>query len=112
LTNVRKWHIAKFFCNAKLGRDRGTAQMRLGPPFASSRERERTSVAASIGYQRRHDVSTGSEIGKRRFSTHTQSNWPGMRVIKRRLTLQLRLLKGSESMGNHDSKIVDACCVD
>jgi hypothetical protein len=28
------------------------------------------------------------------------------------LALQLRFLKGSESMGNHDSNIVDACCVD
>jgi len=28
------------------------------------------------------------------------------------LALQLRFLKGSESMGNHDSKIVDACGVD
>jgi hypothetical protein len=31
---------------------------------------------------------------------------------KPRLALQLRFLKGSESMGNHDSNIVDACCVD
>jgi hypothetical protein len=30
----------------------------------------------------------------------------------RALALQLRFLKGSESMGNHDSNIVDACCVD
>jgi Domain of unknown function (DUF4411) len=29
-----------------------------------------------------------------------------------KLALQLRFLKGSESMGNHDSKIVDACGVD
>jgi hypothetical protein len=28
------------------------------------------------------------------------------------LALQLRFMKGSESMGNHDSQIVDACCVD
>jgi uncharacterized protein (DUF488 family) len=28
------------------------------------------------------------------------------------LALQLRLMKGSESMGNHDSTIVDACGVD
>jgi 2-polyprenyl-6-methoxyphenol hydroxylase-like FAD-dependent oxidoreductase len=28
------------------------------------------------------------------------------------LALQLRFLKGFESMGNHDSNIVDACCVD
>src|ERR1700724_3168406 len=31
---------------------------------------------------------------------------------KQALALQLRFLKGSESMGNHDSNIVDACCVD
>jgi hypothetical protein len=29
-----------------------------------------------------------------------------------RLTLQLRFMEGSESMGNHDSNIVDACRVD
>jgi hypothetical protein len=29
-----------------------------------------------------------------------------------RLALQLRFLRGSESMGNHDSKIVDAGSVD
>jgi hypothetical protein len=29
-----------------------------------------------------------------------------------RLALQLRFLKSSESMGNHDSNIVDACGVD
>jgi hypothetical protein len=28
------------------------------------------------------------------------------------LALQLRILKNSESMGNHDSNIVDACSVD
>jgi len=28
------------------------------------------------------------------------------------LALQLRVLKNSESMGNHDSNIVDACSVD
>ena len=28
------------------------------------------------------------------------------------LALQLRFMEGSESMGNHDSKIVDACCDD
>jgi hypothetical protein len=33
------------------------------------------------------------------------------RIIMR-LALQLPFLKVSESMGNHDSKIVDACSVD
>ena len=28
------------------------------------------------------------------------------------LVLQLHFMKVSESMGNHDSNVVDACCVD
>jgi hypothetical protein len=33
-------------------------------------------------------------------------------VVRTALALQLRFLKVSESMGNHDSKIVDAGSVD
>jgi hypothetical protein len=33
-------------------------------------------------------------------------------VSRRTLTLQLLFLKASESMGNHDSKVVDADSVD
>jgi len=36
----------------------------------------------------------------------------GQRLLGQALTLQLRFLKVSESMGNHDSKIVDAGSVD
>jgi hypothetical protein len=38
--------------------------------------------------------------------------WFGVSAIFHYLALQLRFLRGSESMGNHDSKIVDAGSVD
>jgi hypothetical protein len=41
----------------------------------------------------------------------TWQNWP-LPKSKQALTLQLRFLPTSESMGNHDSKIVDAGSVD
>jgi hypothetical protein len=37
---------------------------------------------------------------------------PGQRRVGLRLTLQLPFMQVSESMGNHDSKIVDAASVD
>jgi hypothetical protein len=57
------------------------------------------------------------EIRRVPLQTIDKSKWPkdvrpiGMGEADG-LALQLRFLKGSESMGNHDSNIVDACCVD
>jgi hypothetical protein len=53
----------------------------------------------------------------RKLKANSEFNGPPLsgcylRVVALVLALQLRFLKGSESMGNHDSNIVDACCVD
>src|ERR1700730_4253148 len=46
------------------------------------------------------------------FAAPQDSTNPDAWSAKLVLALQLRFLKGSESMDNHDSNIVDACCVD
>ena len=73
-----------------------TADMKTAKPKKAA-SRSATAVDAYIGArirERRHDLE---------MSQH---------ALAKALSLQLRFLKGSESMGNHDSNIVDACCVD
>ncbi|SRR5216684_5836197 len=55
-----------------------------------------------------------SHIGERHglIVKHQVRDRPGHSPSKRGLTLQLPCLKVSESMGNHDSNIVDAGSVD
>jgi hypothetical protein len=46
------------------------------------------------------------------FRRSKASSPPRAQILYNALALQLRYLRGSESMGNHDSKIVDAASVD
>ena len=56
-------------------------------------------------------LSKGESISRRESHAHAY-NTRGFATACRRLALQLLFLKTSESMGNHDSEIVDAGSVD
>src|SRR5258708_26618517 len=99
----------KIFTSAppeKIGPSARTTSARISDLYAWS-----TDVFQSARSPRSHRLS-GGLLSVRMPTSPFVEKLAAVAVIVHLLALQLRCLRAAESMGNHDSKIVDACSVD
>jgi hypothetical protein len=105
------------------GVERPALQLAIHPPGLAFGERDDGSsedpvrrgctAQSSLEYRiaRSREVRDEISVGKFNFGVFTQPD-PKQTKGARRLALQLPFVRFSESMGNHDSNIVDADSVD
>jgi hypothetical protein len=101
-----------FFLGASDPNPLDRPQHRLGVPLAAIHRRDMPRRQLRSHLPRRHPATTAIACHRPPRAMAISSPFGTCDMARCGLALQLPFLKVSESMGNHDSKIVDACSVD